>query len=161
GETVVEVHAATVKPRVVAGDPAARQAGHRPVRRAQPAAAAVGAAAAAADGRVAAHNAIDQARHAAFHQDAAARTRHLAARNGHLVGGGTGVEVEDPTGVVAADGEGRGTRSLDVDVVEHRKLTGGQVDVAAESGLELNDVGAGGAVGVDDGLAQAAGARVV
>jgi hypothetical protein len=69
-------------------------------------------------------------------------------------------DVEDPAGIVAADRQPFGARTLDVEVVGDLQLAAGQGDGPVQTGGEGDHVGAGVGVSVDDGLAQRLSAAV-
>ena len=85
-------------------------------------------------------------------------SRHRHPGDGH---GHAAADVEDPAGVVAADGQSVRARAVDGQVVRDAQLAAGQRDRAVASrGGEVDQVGAGQGVGVEDRLPQRAGAAV-
>src|SRR5262249_34936590 len=79
------------------------------------------------------------------------------AGDGHLRAG----DIEDAAGVIAADREAAGAGSVDRQVVGDAQFSAGEREGAADCWRESNGVRPGGGVGVQDGLAQRAGAGVL
>ena len=71
-----------------------------------------------------------------------------------------GFDLEDPGGVVAADGQLVGAGAVDRQVVRDVEFAAGQGDRAGQPRLEGDGVGAGVGVGLGDGVAQRAGGPV-
>src|SRR5262249_23303709 len=125
-------------------------------------AAALGQIAWGAEGLVLGHDHLAEAQAAADVPDAAAVVR-AAVRDREVVDGhgNAAADPEDPAGVVAADGQPVSAWAVDGQIVRDAQLTAGQGDGAVTSpGSEVDHVFAGVGIGVEDRLAQRAGAAV-
>src|SRR5262245_32565970 len=113
------------------------------------------------EGLVVGDDGIGEAQTAAVVPDAATDVRP-AVGDGQPVEGhvDSAADLEDPAGVVPTHGQPVGAGAVDRQVVGDPQLTAGQDDGAVQAGSELDHVGSGVAVGVEDGLAQRLGAAL-